>query len=262
MSDASTMTRDRFAPSAFRLDGSLAVVTGASRGIGRGCARALAAAGADVALVARTRSDLESAADEIMALGRVAHIIVCDVTNLDSASAALASLPRLDVVINNAGGNIPLPFLEVTQRNYESLFDLNMKAPFFFTQAAVRRMIDLGTPGSIVNISSQAGHVALRDRSVYCATKHALEGFTKAIAIELAPLGIRANTVAPTFIESKMTESFFRESKFAAYVRERIPMGRIGTVDDVVGAVLYLASPASALVTGTSLRVDGGWTAQ
>ncbi len=262
MSDASMMTRDRSASSAFRLDGSLAVVTGASRGIGRGCARALAAAGADVALVARTRSDLQVAADEIMSLGRVAHIIECDVTNLDGASAALASLPRLDVLINNAGGNIPLPFLEVTEPNYESLFDLNMKAPFFFTQAAVRRMIELGTPGSIVNISSQAGHVALRDRSVYCATKHALEGFTKTIAIERAPLGIRANTVAPTFIETELTQPFFRGSEFAAYVRDRIPMGRIGTVDDVVGAVLYLASPASALVTGTSLRVDGGWTAQ
>lgn len=248
--------------SRFRLDGLQAVVTGASRGIGRACAIALAAAGADVALLARTRTDLESSAAQIEALGRTAHVIECDVTDLHSARAALARVTRLDIVVNNAGRNIPQPFLDVTEENYDALFELNVKAPFFFTQAAVRRMIELKSGGSIVNISSQAGHVSLPDRAVYCATKHALEGFTKAIATEFAPLGIRANTVAPTFIESAMTRDFLREGPFATYVRERIPMGCIASVDDVVGAVLYLASSASGMVTGTSLRVDGGWTAQ
>jgi NAD(P)-dependent dehydrogenase (short-subunit alcohol dehydrogenase family) len=246
----------------FRLDGKLALVTGASRGIGRGCALGLAAAGADIAVLARHPADLESVAAELAALGAKPHVIACDVTATGAAAAALAALPRLDILVNNAGGNQPQSFLEVSEEVFDRLFALNVKSAFFMAQAAARRMREEGVRGSIVNMSSQAGHVALKDRTVYCATKHAMEGFSKAMAIELAPYGIRVNTVAPTFIETPMTRPFFAEGQFADYVNARIPLGRVGTVEDVVGAVLYLASPAAALVTGTSLRVDGGWTAQ
>jgi NAD(P)-dependent dehydrogenase (short-subunit alcohol dehydrogenase family) len=246
----------------FRLDGRLALVTGAGRGLGRGCALTLAAAGAEVAALARNPAELESLAQEIAAAGGTARIIVADVTERGAVEAAIAALPRLDILVNNAGGNEPQPFLEVSEAVFDRMFALNVKAAYFVAQAAARRMRADGVKGSIINMSSQAGHVALRDRTVYCATKHAMEGFSKAMAMELAPHGIRVNTVAPTFIETPLTRPFFASGDFARYVRERIPMGHLGSIADVANAVLYLASPASALVTGTSLRVDGGWTAQ
>lgn len=246
----------------FRLDGRLALVTGASRGIGRGCALALAAAGAEIAAVGRTQADLDNLVGEIRGNGGTAQVIACDVTMPGAPEDILSRLPRLDILVNNAGGNQPQPFLTVEEEVFDRIFALNVKSVFFMAQAAARRMKADKISGSIINMSSQAGHVALRDRTVYCATKHAVEGFTKAMAVELAPFGIRVNTVAPTFIETPMARRFLAEGDFAEYVRERIPLGRVGTVEDVAGAVLYLAAPASALVTGTSLRVDGGWTAQ
>jgi len=248
--------------SRFRLDGALAAVTGAGRGIGRACALALATAGAEIVAIGRTRTELESLADEIAMIGGKCRVAVYDVCDRVAMNALFSDLPTLDLLVNNAGTNVPQPALEVDEATFDRIFDLNVKAAFFTAQAAARRMRDAGTRGSIINMSSQAGHVALRHRAVYCATKHAMEGFTKVMAVELAPFGIRVNTVAPTFIETPMTKLFLADADFADYVRANIPLGHFGTVEDIEGAVLYLASPAARLVTGTSLRVDGGWTAQ
>ena len=235
------------------LDGRAALVTGAGRGIGRGCALALADAGAEVVAVSRSRPELES-------LG-VARPAVCDVTDSTRVRELIAGLERLDVLVVAAGANLPEPLLEVPDRHLDAMLALNVRAVFVTLQAAAGRMVAQGG-GSIVLISSQMGHVGAPRRSVYCATKHAVEGLTKAAAVELAPHGVRVNAVAPTFVETSMTAPFLADDDFRAEVEGQIPLGRIGRVEDVTGAVLYLASDASALVTGTSLRVDGGWTAR
>ena len=240
----------------------VAVVTGAGRGIGRGCAIALAESGADVVAIARTRREVESVAEEVEALGRGARAVVCDVTNARRLERVMRSLERVDVLVNAAGTNVPEPFLDVAESSLDALLAANVKGTFLATQAAARRMVAAGNGGAIVNVSSQMGHVGAPRRSVYCATKHAVEGLTKALAIELAPHGIRVNSVAPTFVETSMTAPFLADDAFRADVLERIPLGRIGSVSDVVGAVVFLASPAAGLVTGASLLVDGGWTAQ
>jgi NAD(P)-dependent dehydrogenase (short-subunit alcohol dehydrogenase family) len=240
----------------------VAVVTGAGRGIGRGCALALAEAGADVVAIARTRGDVESVAEEVEGLGRSARAVVCDVTNARRLERVMRSLDRVDVLVNGAGTNIPEPFLDVAESALDTLLAVNVKGTFLAAQAAARRMVAIGQGGTIVNLSSQMGHVGAANRSVYCATKHAVEGLTKALAVELAPHGIRVNAVAPTFIETPITAPFLADEEFRAEVEDRIPLGRVGSVSDVVGAVVFLASPAAGLVTGTSLLVDGGWTAQ
>jgi NAD(P)-dependent dehydrogenase (short-subunit alcohol dehydrogenase family) len=235
------------------LAGRAALVTGAGRGIGRGCALALADAGAEVVAVSRSRPDLER-------LVPAARPVVCDVTDSGRVRELIAGLDELDVLVVAAGANIPEPLLEVSDDHLDALLDLNVRAVFVTLQAAALRMVDAGR-GSIVLISSQMGHVGAPRRSVYCTTKHAVEGLTKAAAVELAPHGVRVNSVAPTFVETPMTAPFLADDDFRAEVERQIPLGRIGRVEDVTGAVLYLASDASALVTGTSLRVDGGWTA-
>ena len=240
----------------------VAVVTGAGRGIGRGCAIALAESGADVVAIARTRREVEAVAQEVEALGRGARAVVCDVTDARRLERVMRSLERVDVLVNAAGTNVPEPFLDVAESSLDALLAANVKGTFLATQAAARRMVAAGAGGAIVNVSSQMGHVGAARRSVYCATKHAVEGLTKALAIELAPHGIRVNSVAPTFVETSMTAPFLADDAFRADVLERIPLGRIGSVSDVVGAVVFLASPAAGLVTGASLLVDGGWTAQ
>jgi NAD(P)-dependent dehydrogenase (short-subunit alcohol dehydrogenase family) len=238
----------------FRLDGRLALVTGAGRGIGRGCAAALAEAGADVVAVSRTATELEGIAPGV-------RPAACDVTDSARLRELVAGLPRLDVLVVAAGTNIPEPLPAVTDEHLDAMLELNVRATFITLQAAARRMI-AGGAGSIVLISSQMGHVGSPRRSVYCATKHAVEGLAKAAAVELAPSGVRVNTIAPTFVETPLTAPFLADPTFRAEVEEQIPLGRIGRVEDVAGAVVYLASDASALVTGTSLRVDGGWTAR
>jgi NAD(P)-dependent dehydrogenase (short-subunit alcohol dehydrogenase family) len=244
------------------VSGRVAVVTGAGRGIGRGCAIALAESGADVVAIARTRQEVESVAEEVEALGRGARAVVCDVTNARRLELVMRSLERVDVLVNAAGTNVPEPFLDVAESSLDALLAVNVKGTFLATQAAARRMVAAGNGGAIVNLSSQMGHVGAPRRSVYCATKHAVEGLTKALAVELAPHGIRVNAVAPTFVETPMTAPFLADEEFRADVLERIPLGRVGSVSDVAGAVVFLASPAAGLVTGASLLVDGGWTAQ
>jgi NAD(P)-dependent dehydrogenase (short-subunit alcohol dehydrogenase family) len=239
----------------------VAVVTGAGRGIGRGCALALGEAGADVVAVSRTETELADLVEEVARAGGLARAVVCDVTDAAQVGETIGAIETISILVNAAGTNIPEPFLEVTEGHLDSVVNVNLKGTFLVSQAAVRRMVGLGD-GAIVNISSQMGHVGAEKRTVYCATKHAVEGLTKALAIELAPSGVRVNAVAPTFIETPMTEGFFADSEFRRSVEDRIPLGRIGSVNDVAGAVVFLASPSAALITGASLLVDGGWTAQ
>ena len=240
----------------------LATITGASRGIGRACALALAADGFDIALIGRNADTLEAVALEVTALGREAHVLVCDAGDLETLRSLLEGLPRIDALVNNVGTNIPEPFLEVTLDHFEQIFDLNVKTAFFATQVAVKKMLTRGEGGVIVNISSQMGHVGAANRSVYCASKHALEGFTKALAVELAPQRIRVVSVAPTFIETDLTRPFLEQPEFQQSVIASIPLGHTGTPEDVAHAVAFLASSKASLITGTSLLVDGGWTAR
>jgi NAD(P)-dependent dehydrogenase (short-subunit alcohol dehydrogenase family) len=243
------------------LDNRVALVTGAGRGIGRACALALAGEGADIVALSRSSSELEVLARAVRKLGRRASPVVCDVTDSARVRGVIEDLPRLDVLVASAGTNVPEPLLDVSDERLDALLDLNVRATFVVLQAAARRMLD-GAGGSIVVISSQMGHVGAPERSVYCTTKHAVEGLVKAAAVELAPRGVRVNSVAPTYVETSMTAPFLADGAFRAEVESRIPLGRLGRVEDVTGAVLYLASEAAALVTGTSLLVDGGWTAQ
>src|ERR1700720_857983 len=245
----------------FRLDGKIALVTGAGRGIGRAVALAFAAAGAELVLVSRTQSELDEVAAEIVSGGRNARPLRLDVTRWDAGRDAFASLGRGQLPINNAGVNQPQPFLEVDEPTLDLLLGLNVRAAFIVAQAAARLMVAEGA-GVIINVSSQMGHVGSeRDRTVYVMTKHAIEGLTKAMAVELAPRGVRVVSIAPTFITTPLTEPFFANPEFRQWVVDRIPLGRIGTVEEVANAVVFLASPAAALVTGSSLLVDGGWTA-
>ena len=236
-------------------------MTGAGRGIGRATALALAAAGAELVLVSRTPSELDSVAGEIAADGGKARVLPCDVTRSDAVRDAFAGLERLDILVNNAGLNRPQPFLDVDEPTLDLLLGLNVRAAFVVAQAAARLMVAKGG-GVIINVSSQMGHVGSDlNRTVYVMTKHAVEGLTKAMAVELAPKGVRVVSIAPTFITTPLTKPFFDHPVFRKWVLDRIPLGRLGTVEEVASAVVFLASPAASLVTGSSLLVDGGWTA-
>lgn len=239
-------------------DGRLSLVTGAGRGIGRACALALADAGSDVIAVARTAADLDSLV--AAGCGRI-QAWREDVTG-DDFYARLEGLAHLDVLVNNAGTNRPLLVQDVDLGTLDMMLALNVRAVYRASQSAARVMMKGGRGGSIIHMSSQMGHVGAPRRSVYCMTKHAVEGLTKAMAVELAPHGIRVNSVAPTFIETELTSPMFSDAQFKRSVIESIPLGRLGRPEDVVGAVLFLASDGSGFITGDSVRVDGGWTAR
>ena len=253
-------------PADFRLDGRTALVTGAGRGLGAAIARGLASAGAEVLLLSRSRAELEQLATEIRGSGGTARVAVCDVTDSAQIKATVGGCSRLDILVNNAGINIPEAFIDVTEDHLDRIVALNLRAAFLVAQAAVRKMLEAADRrqfgASVVNISSQMGHVGSPNRTVYCMTKHALEGLTKAMAVELAAHNIRVNSIGPTFIETPMTAPFFADGKFRDWVISRIPLGRVGRLDEVTGAVVFLSSPAASLITGASLVVDGGWTAQ
>jgi NAD(P)-dependent dehydrogenase (short-subunit alcohol dehydrogenase family) len=245
----------------FRLDGRRALVSGAGRGIGLAAAAALADAGAHVTLLARSAGEIEAAAAAIRARGGAADALALDVLDVAATARAITAASPFDVLVNNAGTNRPKPITEVTEDDYDAVLDLNLRAAFFLAQAVARRLMAAQRPGSIINVSSQMGHVGAANRSIYCASKWALEGLTKAMAVELAPHGIRVNTLGPTFIETPLTRPFFEDAAFKASVLTKIKLGRIGQVEDLMGAILFLAGDASALMTGAALVVDGGWTA-
>lgn len=244
-----------------RLDGRRALVTGAGRGLGFACAAALAEAGAEVWLASLGAPEVEAAAELLRARGDRAYALPLDVTDIAAVTEAVTARGPFQVLVNNAGTNRPKPFEDVTEDDVDTLFALNTKAAFFVARAVASGLKAAGLPGSIVQMSSQMGHVGSVDRSIYCGTKHALEGMTKALALELGPHGIRVNTVCPTFIETPMTRDWLATPAFREQVLSKIALGRVGRVEDVMGAVLFLAGDASALVTGSALMVDGGWTA-
>ncbi len=245
----------------FRLDGRRAVVTGAGRGLGVAMAAALADAGAHVTLLARTKAEVDAVAGEIRAAGGAADAAVLDVRDLNAVAAFFADRPAFNILVNNAGTNRPKPFSQVTEDDYDAVIDLNLKSAFFVAQAAAKRMQEERVAGSLIHMGSQMGHVGYAGRSLYCASKWGLEGLNKALALDLAPCGIRSNVIAPTFIETAMTKPMFENKPFRDDVLRRIKLGRLGRLEDLMGAVVYLASDASAMMTGTSMIIDGGWTA-
>ena len=245
----------------FRLDGCKALVTGAGRGIGLAAASALADAGADVCLLARTETEVSAVAEALCARGDAATAFAIDVTDTAAITQLISEQGPFHILVNNAGTNRPAPCIDYTETDYDDVMALNVRSVYFTTRAVARGLVAAGLEGSIINISSQMGHVGGAGRTVYCASKHALEGFTKALAWELGESGIRVNTLCPTFIETPMTEPMLEDKTFMDRVLSQIALGRLGQVEDLMGAVVYLASDASRLVTGSALMVDGGWTA-
>lgn len=255
------MPLDLPATPSFRLDGKRALVAGASSGIGLACAAALAQAGAGVALLARRAADLEEVAGAIRAAGGQATAHPLDVTDLSATAAFVQAQGPFDVLVNAAGLARHAPALDTAPADFDAALNLNLRAAYFLAREVARGLIAARRPGSLVTVSSQMGHVGGIDRAVYCATKHGVEGMTKAMAIEWGPHGIRVNTLCPTFIRTPMTEPTFRNPERRAWIESKIKLGRVGELSDVMGPVVFLASDASALVTGTALLVDGGWTA-
>lgn len=246
----------------FRLDGKRALITGAGRGIGLAAAAALAQAGASVTLAARNATELESAAAAIRAEGGTATALPLDVQDTAATRAAIDAAAPFDILVNNAGTNRPAPFTEVTEADYDAIMNLNLRAAFFVAQSVARRQIAAGIHGSIIHMSSQMGHVGGANRTVYVASKHAIEGLTKAMALDLAPHGIRVNSICPTFISTPMTAPYFQDKIFLEQTLKKIKLGRVGEVEDLMGAIVFLAADTSKLMTGTSIVIDGGWTAE
>lgn len=245
----------------FALHGKRALVTGGSRGIGFAAAVALAQAGAEVWIAARNREALDQAADLAAGHRLTLQTVTLDITDAREVDRVLATLPEIDILVNSAGLARHQPFLEVNEDDFDAVMSLNLRATFFVSQRVARRMRAGGRAGSIIHISSQMGHVGGPERSVYCASKFALEGLTRTMALELGEAGIRVNTLCPTFIETDLSRSALEDPAFRRYVLENIKLRRLGRLEDIMGPVVFLASEAAGLITGSALMVDGGWTA-
>ena len=246
----------------FRLDGKNALVTGAGRGIGMGASIALAVSGAKVTLVSRTEKELKEISDHINSQGYEACYIPLDVNNENEITELINSSDPFDILVNNAGTNKPAKLVDTDINDFDYVMSLNVRSVINLTKCVVKKMLDNDVKGSIINVSSQMGHVGGPNRTTYCSSKFAIEGFTKALAIELAPNGIRVNTICPTFIQTPMTEPFLKDEEFKKNTIGMIPLGRLGQVKDLMGPFVFLASEASSLMTGSSLLVDGGWTSR
>ena len=245
------------------LKNKYALVTGAGKGLGRACALAMAEAGATILALSRTQSDLDKLERDIKKIKGKIIKIKCDVMEYEDLKNKLDRIKIIDILVNNAGTNIPEPFLDIKQSSMNYLVDLNLKAAFNVAQLVVKKMIkNKKRPGSIINMSSQLGHVGCEGRNVYNMTKFGIEGLTKGMGVELAKNNIRVNTVAPTFVATPMVKNFFKNKKFKKSALDRIPMGKLATESDVATTVCFLASSASSMITGTSILIDGGWTAQ
>lgn len=245
----------------FRVDGKRALVTGAGRGIGFAAAAALAEAGAAVTLVARSEGELSSACERIREAGSTCDYVVLDVTDLRAVTEVINARGPFHILVNNAGMNRPKELVQLEEEDIDAVLNLNVKAAFYVTRAVSRGLLAAGLQGSIINVSSQMGHVGSPRRTLYCASKHAVEGMSKALAWELGASGIRVNTVCPTFIETEMTADMFKDEAFREWAVSKIALGRLGRTDEIMGAIVFLASEASSLVTGSALMLDGGWTA-
>ncbi len=246
----------------FRLDGRRALVTGGTRGIGLGAAVALAEAGAGVTVMARTAGDIDQTVQTARDAGLPISGHALDVNDSGAVRALLGGVAPFDILVNSAGLARHAEYLSVSEADFDAVMDLNVKATFFLSQIVAQRLIEAGRPGSIINVSSQMGHVSGPKRSVYSASKFAVEGLTKAMAIELGPHNIRVNTLCPTFIETELSARSLSDPSFRSWVLSKIKLGRLGSVEDIMGPIVFLASDASALMTGSSLLVDGGWTAE
>jgi len=245
------------------LKNKFALVTGAGKGLGRACAIALAEAGATIIAVSRTKSDLDKLERSIKKIKGKTIKIQCDIMDLKKLKSELDKIKIIDILVNNAGTNLPEPFVKVKQESMNYLVDLNLKATFNMAQLVVKKMLkNKKRPGSIINMSSQLGHVGMSGRNVYNMTKFGVEGLTKGMGVELAKNNIRVNSVAPTFVETPMVKNFFKNKKFKKLALSKIPMGKAATESDVATTVCFLASSASSMITGTSILIDGGWTAQ
>jgi len=245
----------------FRLDEKRALVAGGTSGIGLACAAALAQAGADVTILSRGADKLAATAKMFDEEGYAVATEAMDVSDLAAVQRIVATSDPFDILVNSAGLARHGSAFETEVEDYDAVFDLNVRGAYFLTREVAKSLSKTGKSGSMINISSQMAHVGGIDRAVYAATKHAVEGMTKSMAIEWGPLGIRVNTICPTFIRTPLTEQTFANPDRVRWIEEKIKLGRVGEVEDIMGAVVYLASDASALVTGTSLLIDGGWTA-
>lgn len=245
----------------FRLEGKRALVAGASSGIGLACAVALAEAGAHVTLAARRSEKLRDLQDQLTAKSLLADTLALDVSNIDATRAAIEANDPFDISLNAAGLALHTPATETNPEDYDAVSNINVRGAYFLNQAVAKKLIAAGKPGSLITISSQMGYVGGQDRAVYCATKHAVEGMTKAMAIEWGKAGIRVNTICPTFIVTDLTRPTFEDPEKRAWIMDKIKLDRVGEVEDIMGAAVFLASDASALMTGTHMMIDGGWTA-
>ncbi len=245
----------------FRLDGKRALVAGGSSGIGLACAVALAEAGADVTVSARNAEKLGAVVQQMRNAGFQAQAIAMDVSDVAATEATVAEQGPFGILVNSAGLAIHSPAIETTEQDFDAVSDINFKGAYFLTRAVAKGLLNAGKPGSLINITSQMAHVGGIERAVYCSTKFAVEGFTKAMAIEWGKQGIRVNTICPTFIRTPLTEQTFSNPDRVAWIMDKIKLGRVGEVTDMMGPVVYLASDASALMTGTHMLIDGGWTA-